>query len=385
MLNERRKTSKNHIEEEVFRDAVRKFAEAEVAPRWKKANDDHEFPMAFYHAAAKAGYIGLTAPESVGGSELGTLHEAILMEECSKINPNLTVSVLVQNVAGSLLYEFGSDVHRELAKKNIAGECLLALAVSEPGAGNDIQGVTTQARRDGDDWILNGQKAWITLAGYSDVMVMLVQTDPSKGRHGMQFFAVDRCSKGMKTVKMKTYVNKPSPTFEVYLQDVRVPESRRLNAGFHEIMGGFNRERIMVAARWLGHMQHALEWGLEYAKTREQFGRPIGANQSIAFDLAQCHVDVEATRHLAYHAAKLWDSGAPVKDIMMDISTAKLFSTQAVFRVTQKVLHIAGGWGLTEDLPAMQMAQDALIAPVTVGSYEIQLRAIAKEMGLPCD
>ncbi|MFZ2159950.1 MAG: acyl-CoA dehydrogenase family protein [Bradyrhizobium sp.] len=120
-----------------------------------------------------------------------------------------------------------------------------------------------------------------------------------------------------------------------------------MDAGFKEIMTGFNRERIMVAARWLGHMQAALNWARDYATTRQQFGRPIGANQSIAFSLAQAHVDVEATRHLTYHAAERYDSDIPLKDVILDVSSAKLLATQAVVRVTQTALHIAGGWGLT--------------------------------------
>ena len=188
----------------------------------------------------------------------------------------------------------------------------------------------------------------------------------------MQFFAVPRDTPGVVVTPIETYVNRPAPTCRVAFNQVRIPESARIPAGFREIMAGFNRERIMVAARWLGHMQHALDWAREYALTRHQFGRPIGANQSIAFQLANAHVDVDATRRLTYHAADKWDSGCPVKDVILDVSTAKFFATQAVVRVTQTALHIGGGWGLTEELPIMRMALDALVAPVTVGSTEIQ-------------
>jgi alkylation response protein AidB-like acyl-CoA dehydrogenase len=132
-------------------------------------------------------------------------------------------------------------------------------------------------------------------------------------------------------------------------------------------------------------MQTALAWAVEYARTRRQFGRPIGANQSIAFSLAQAHADIEAVRHLTYHAAARWDAGAPLDQVILDVSTAKLLATQAVVRVTQTALHVGGGWGLTEELPVMRLALDALVAPVTVGSWEIQLRAIARRIGLPCD
>lgn len=380
-----RPTPLNQVDRTAFRDMCRVFAEREIGPRWKAADDEKRFPRAFYEAAARAGLIGITAAEAIGGAALGAYEEAIAMEELAKVNPNLAVSVLVQNVAGSILYEHGLEQHREIARRNIAGECLVAITITEPEAGNDIQNVSTRATRDGDHWVLDGIKSFITLGGDADVLVTLAQTDPAAGRHGMRFFAVDRRTPGIETSQIDTYVNRPAPTFRVMFNQARVPADCQLEAGFAEIMAGFNRERIMVAARWLGHMQTALAWGLEYAATRQQFGRPIGANQSIAFALAQAHLDVEAARRLTYHAAERWDSGVPLEDVILDVSTAKLHATQAVVRVTQTVLHTAGGWGLTTELPAMRWALDALVAPVTVGSVEIQQRAIARQLGLPVD
>ena len=380
-----RRIPANSVGEREYRDLCAAFARKEIAPRWEQADRDRVFPRDFYVAAARAGLVGVALPESVGGADLGATEEAILLEECSKANPNLAVALLVQEVAGGLLAEFGQGEQLDLARANVAGECLVAIAVTEPEAGNDVQNLRTSARRDGDDWVLSGMKSFITLGGEADVLVLLAQTDPGDGRRGMRFFAVDRRSPGLMTKRIETYVNRPAPTYRIMLEDVRVPARRMLDAGFAEIMAGFNRERIMVAARWLGRMQTALSWAVEYAKTRTQFKRAIGANQSIAFQLAQSHADVEAVRHLTYHAAKRWDSGAPLRDVILDVSTAKLFATQAVVRVTQTALHVGGGWGLTEELPAMRYAMDALVAPVTVGSWEIQLRAIARQMGLPCD
>lgn len=385
MHSSQRKPPGNSVDREAFRDMCRRFSEREIGPRWKAADRDKRFPREFYVAAAGAGLIGITAGEALGGGGLGCYEEAIAMEEMSKVNPNLAVAVLVQNVAGSILYEHGSAEQREIARRTIAGECLVAITVTEPEAGNDIQNIRTTATRDAGAWVLSGMKSFITLGGDADVLVTLAQTDRARGRSGMQFFAVDRASPGVVATQIETFVNRPAPTYRIAFNDVRVPESRRIDAGFREIMAGFNRERVMVAARWLGHMQSALNWAKEYACVRQQFGRPIGANQSIAFQLAQAYVDVEATRRLTYFAAERWDSGAPVKDIILDVSAAKLFATQAVVRVTQTALHVGGGWGLTDELPAMRMALDALVAPVTVGSYEIQLRAIARAMGLPAD
>lgn len=384
--NEARATPKNSVDPEAFRDMCRKFSAKEINPRWRQADEDCKFPIELYQAACKAGLIGIQAPETIGGSGLGVTEEAIFVEEQAKVNPNLGVTMTVmQSVAGSLLWDYGSEEHHALAKANCAGQCLLALAVTEPEAGSDVQGIRTTAKRDGDEWVLDGLKAFITLGGDCDVLMVLARTDPSKGRQGMHFFAVDRLSPGVQTSQIKTYVNKSTPTYRVAFDNVRVPESRRLDVGFGAIMAGFNKERVLIAARWLGHMQTVLAWALDYAKVRQQFGKPIGANQSIAFQLAQCHVDVEASRLYTYHAAGRWDSGAPIKNIVLDVSSAKLFVTQAIYRVTQIALHIGGGWAVTEELPVMRMALDALVAPVTVGSYEIQLRVIAKELGLPCD
>jgi alkylation response protein AidB-like acyl-CoA dehydrogenase len=375
----------NSVDRDVFRDMCRAFAEKEIGTRWQQADAEKRFPRAFYQAAARTGLIGITASEDIGGAGLGSYEEAIAMEEMAKVNPNLAVAVLVQNVAGSILYEHGNAEHREIARRNIAGDCLVAITITEPEAGNDIQNVQTTATREGDEWVLDGMKSFITLGGDADVLVTLAQTDPKLGRRGMRFFAVDRHDPNIEVSQIDTYVNRPAPTYRVTFNKVRVPESRRLDAGFAAIMAGFNRERIMVAARWLGHMQTALDWARDYAVTRRQFGRPIGANQAIAFALAQAHVDVEAARRLTYHAAARWDSGVPLRDVILDVSAAKLHSTQAVVRVTQTALHVGGGWGLTAELPVMRWALDALVAPVTVGSVEIQLRAIAREMGLPVE
>ena len=203
----------NTVDREAFRDMCRAFAEKEIGTRWKEADAERRFPRAFYEAAARTGLIGITASEDIGGAGLGAYEEAIAMEEMSKVNPNLAVAVLVQNVAGSILYEHGSAEHREIARRTIAGECLVAITITEPDAGNDIQNVQTRATRDGDTWILDGMKSFITLGGDADVLVTLAQTDPALGRRGMRFFAVDRHDPNIEVSQIDTYVNRPAPTY----------------------------------------------------------------------------------------------------------------------------------------------------------------------------
>ena len=178
----------NTIDRAMFRAMCARFAAAEIEPRWRAPIATSNF-RGISTCAAAAGLIGITAPGDIGGAGLGAYEEAIAMEEMAKVNPNLAVSVLVQNVAGSILYDYGSPEQRDIARNTIAGNCLVAITVTEPEAGNDVQNVKTKARRDGDDWVIDGLKSFITLGGDCDVLVTLAQTDSGRGRHGMQFFA----------------------------------------------------------------------------------------------------------------------------------------------------------------------------------------------------
>ena len=214
-MSQSRKKPSNTVDRTAFRDMCKHFAKKEVAPRWEQADRDKIFPRDFYIACAHAGLIGITADETIGGSGLGAYEEAIAMEELSFVNPNLAVSVLVQNVAGSILYEYGTDEQKDLARRMIRGECMVAITVTEPEAGNDIQNIQTQARLENGVWVLDGIKSFITLAASADILITLAQTDPSLGRKGMQFFAVPRTTPGVLVTPIETYVNRPAPTCRV--------------------------------------------------------------------------------------------------------------------------------------------------------------------------
>jgi alkylation response protein AidB-like acyl-CoA dehydrogenase len=218
-----RSTPSHTVDREAFRDMCKHFARKEVAPRWEQADREKIFPRDFYVACAHAGLIGITADESIGGSGLGAYEEAIAMEELSLVNPNLAVSVLVQNVAGSILYEYGTAAQKEIARRVIQGECMVAITVTEPEAGNDIQNIQTNARLEGDTWILDGIKSFITLAASADVLITLAQTDAALGRKGMQFFAVPRTTPGVVVTPIETYVNRPAPTYRVTFTQARIP------------------------------------------------------------------------------------------------------------------------------------------------------------------
>lgn len=244
MSNTGRRTPANSVDRDAFRDMVRKFAEREINSRWQQADREAKFPRELYVAAAKAGLIGLRIPESLDGADLGVTEETISIEKQAKANPNLAIVALIQGVAGSLLAEHGHELHHAMVRENIAGERLLALAVTEPEAGSDVQNLQTTARGDGEHRVLDGIKSFITLGGDCDTMAVLARTDLGEGRHGMHFFAVDRETPGLETSQIKTYANRPVPTYRVMLNAVRVPESRRLTACF-----GAKRGRLQPRAR----------------------------------------------------------------------------------------------------------------------------------------
>jgi alkylation response protein AidB-like acyl-CoA dehydrogenase len=328
-------------------------------------------------------------PEEYGGGGAGTVEELIMMEEFSKVNPNIGVPFLLEgSVVASLIAGWGTPEQKETyLTAMLAAEGVMSIGVTEPNAGSDVANVSTTARRQTDgSWVIDGEKCFITMGIYADWVLTLARVEGEKGIDALRFFIVDTADPGFEVKKMDMWANRPAPTTQMYFRGVRVAPENELDAGFREVMAAFNKERLMVAARWLGHAQHAFDEALAYAQSREQFGKPIGTFQSIGFKLAEAKVDIEAARWLTYRAAWKWDQGATPKEIALDASIAKLHTTKMVERVTLLALHIGGGWGLVKGvLPFAQLAVDAFIAPVTVGSFEIQQRIIARQLGLRVD
>ncbi len=376
-------------EQEAFRDLCRRFAEKELAPRVDEAIENAEYPIELLKKAAAMGLLGVAAPVELGGGGAGAIEEVILMEECSRVNPNMGVPFLLEgSIVPSLIWGHGTQEQmQKYVVPMLAGEKLMSIAVTEPNAGSDVANVqTTAVQQEDGSWIINGEKCFITMGIYATWALVLARVGGAPGIDGLRFFIVDTASEGFEVRKMDMWANRPAPTTQMFFTNVRVPDENQLDAGFREVMAAFNKERIMVGARWLGHGQHAFDAALDYAKSREQFGKAIGTYQSIGFRLAEAKVDIEAARWLVYHAAYKWDTGAPAKEIAMDVSVAKFQATKMAERVTLMALHIGGGWGLVKGvLPFAQMAIDAFIAPVTVGSFEVQLRIIARQLGLKTD
>lgn len=375
-------------EDEQFRSMVRDFTAAEVEPRWRKADEDAEFPVELLGLAAKQGLLGLSLPEEAGGQGATTLHETVMVEEVSYSNPNIGGALLLEGViVPTLIWRFGTAEQKRLLLPSILdGSRIVSLAVTEPTAGSDVRGLRTTAEKVDGGWRLSGEKCFITLANYATHIITLAWVDPEAGLDGMKFFVVPADSPGLTIKKLEMWAARPKPTTQLFFNDVVVPDEAVLDGGFRETMQLFNKERIMVSGRWLGHARHCFDWAMDYATTREQFGKRIGDFQSIAFSLAESAAKIESVRWLAYRAAWGWDNEPYDKNLQRLISSCKLTATETAYEVSQTAMHIAGGWGLVKgELDVGRLAIDGFIAPVTVGSREIQKRIIARSLGLRCE
>jgi alkylation response protein AidB-like acyl-CoA dehydrogenase len=366
-------------------DACRNFATREILPRWREADELSAFPRELLIRAAENGLLGLAIPLEHGGSGLGILEDAILAEETARANTNLAAALMLEGaLLPGLLSKFGSD---EMVQSRIpevlAGKSILALGVTEPNAGSDVSAIATTARKRGNDWVLNGEKCFITLGGEADGILVLARVDEPGVEGPMALFLVDSPVEGLVVKKMDMIASRPIPTAQLFFNDLRVPNSSRLNAGFREVLNVFNKERIIVASRWVGHCVAMFDWALDYAKSREQFNKRIGDFQSLAFEFADRQMEIEAARLLVRRAAWGWDSGQSKSDVASASSYAKLAATKAAKSMSDFALHVGGGWALVNnELPIARMVIDSWVAPVAGGSFEIQRRIIARQLGL---
>jgi acyl-CoA dehydrogenase len=289
-------------------------------------------------------------------------------------------------VLPAVLANFGTDEQKKkYLEPMLKGEKVGSLAVTESEAGNDIRNVRTTAKADGNGFVISGEKTFITQGMICDFAVVLAVTDKAKGIDGMDLFIVDRSTPGFSSIKLPKSAYRSSETAVLTLDGCRIPADAvmggRNSQGFRGIMKTFVGERILVCGRSIGVAASAVNAANQYALERKQFGQPIGAFQAIAFRIAEMATTVEAARLFTYYAAWLWDKGKPH---VQQVAMAKLFTTEAAAEITEKAMRVFGGHGLIEDaFPVQRAFMDARVSIVTVGSSDIQKRAIAKQMGLP--
>lgn len=362
-------------EQKKFRQEVREFAETKLMPNSFDWDEKGHFPLDEIKEMAGKGWLGIPWPKDVGGKGMDFLSYAIALEEISRADPGVGVFLSVHSSAAtSPLYDWGSDELKEKYLPLLAsGEKLGAFALTENDAGSDAGGTETTAVLDGDEYVINGEKIYITNAPFADIYTVFAVTTPGKGTRGISAFIVEKDTPGF---EFKTIYNKmglkSSSTAQLVFNNVRVPKENMVGPegkGFNIAMTTLNGGRIGIASQSLGIAQRALEEAIEHAKNRYQFGAPIGANQAVANKIADMATRVRAARLMTYTAAMMKDAG---EDFLQAAAMAKLFSSETAAFVVDEALQIHGGSGYIKGLPIERLYRDARVTRIYEGTSEVQ-------------
>ncbi len=373
-------------EHEAFRRTVRAFVEKELLPHARAWEEAQEFPVSLFRRLGELGFLGLKYPEEYGGANAGPLYEAVLIEELGRCGSGGVAAGLGAqfSISTGPIAAFGTDEQkRRFLAPAIRGEKIGALAITEPNAGSDVAGLRTTARCEGDFYVVNGQKTYITNGVRADFVVLAVKTDPSRGHKGLSLLVVEKGTPGF-TVgrKLDKLGWRASDTGELFFEDCRVPASNLLGAegeGFYQIMTNFQWERIALALGAVGAAEDILEKAMAYVKERKAFGRAIAEFQVIRHRLAEMATDLEAARQLTYHALRLYAAG---EHCVAQTSMAKKVATEMCCRVADQALQLHGGAGYMMDYDVQRHWRDARLGPIGGGTSEIMNEIIARQMGL---
>ncbi|TWT06947.1 acyl-CoA dehydrogenase [Planococcus sp. CPCC 101016] len=369
-------------EQLMMRNMVRDFAKEEITP-FIENMENGEFPTAILKKMGELGLMGITAPEKYGGSEMDFTSYITAIHELSKASGVVGVILSVHTSVGTNpILNFGSQQQIEkYVPKLASGEYLGAFCLTEPAAGSDAASLKTKAVLDGDDYVLNGSKVFITNGGAADTYIVFASTKPSSGSRGISAFIVEKDTPGLIIGKNEKKMGlHGSKTVQLTFDNMRVPAENLLgeeNKGFSIAMANLNVGRIGIAAQALGIAEAACEYAVAYAKEREQFGKPIAQQQGIGFKLADMATQVEAAKLLVYNAADLYSKG---KDCNKQASMAKLFASKAAMDVTIEAIQVFGGYGYTKDYPVERLFRDAKVTEIYEGTSEIQRIVISKQL-----
>jgi alkylation response protein AidB-like acyl-CoA dehydrogenase len=373
--------SEQHV---ILQKTVRDFARSEVAPHARKWDEEERFPTEIVPKLAALGLLGIRIPEEFGGAEMDTTSYAICVEEIAKVDGSLALTVASHNGLGTgHILAFGNDAQKKkYLSKAASGEWLAAWALTEPGSGSDSAALATTAKRDGDDWVINGTKMFITQGSVGGFCVVLARTntDVPKQR-GITAFVVDRGTPGFSASKhLEKLGCRSSDTVELTFENVRVKDEQRIGEvdhAFMDTMRILDRGRISIAAMALGLGRGALEMGVAYAKDRQQFGKPIGDYQAIQWMLADSKAELDAAGLLTYRAAALADRNLPFS---REAAMAKLYASEASSRVCNRMLQLHGGYGYTREFAVERHLRDAKLCEIGEGTSEVQRMVIAKQL-----
>ncbi|MEV6299485.1 acyl-CoA dehydrogenase family protein [Actinoplanes sp. NPDC051861] len=368
---------------ETIRAAVREVCDARVAPNAAEADETGEFPKASYDALRSSDFHAPHIPVEYGGAGADALATAIVIEEVARACASSSLIPAVNKLGTMPLLIAGSeDLKQRYLTKVASGEAMFSYCLSEPEAGSDAASMTTRAVRDGDHWVLNGVKRWITNAGVSEYYTVFAVTDPSARSRGISAFVVEKSDEGVSFgAPEKKLGIKGSPTREVYFDNVRIPADRMIGdegTGFATAMQTLDHTRVTIAAQAIGIAQGALDFALGYAKERKQFGKPIADFQGLQFMLADMGMKLEAARQLTYTAAGKSERGDA--DLTYFGAAAKCFASDVAMEITTDAVQVLGGYGYTRDYPVERMMRDAKITQIYEGTNQVQRIVMARQL-----
>jgi alkylation response protein AidB-like acyl-CoA dehydrogenase len=372
-------------EQREIRDLVRQLARERIAPRAAEIDETHEFPWDVVELFREHELFGLLFDEEFGGTGTGTLLSLVAVEEVSKVCATSGLILAVQELGSLGLKLAGSQSQKERYLPRLAsGEWLCAYALTESGSGSDSAAMRSTARRDGDTYVLNGSKRFITNAGVAQLYTVFAKTDPNAGHAGISAFVVEADSPGFEVARVEPKMGiKGSTTGELVFEDCRVPAENLLGdegEGFKIAMQILDRSRPGVAAQGLGIAQGATDYALEYAKTRETMGKPIAQHQLVAAMLADMETKCEAARGLLYKFGQAVDEGVEGSELTKLSAMTKLYCTDVAMEVTTDAVQVLGGYGYIQEYPLERMMRDAKITQIYEGTNQIQRLVIAREM-----
>ena len=369
----------------MFQKIIREFCEKELKPIAAKIDQEEYFPFDFYKKAGRMGLMGMTVPQKYGGAGIDKVSYMIALEEISRYCGSTGLTVEAHNTLGcGYIYEHGSEEQRkQYLPKNTTGEGFIALAITEPNAGSDVASLQTTAIKDGDEWIINGAKQFITSGDIAGITIVMAKTDKTKGVKGISAFIVEKDTPGFKVGQLEDKLGlRGSRTAQLFFEDCRVPNENLLgekDLGFMGVMNTLDRGRTAVGAMSVGIARGALEDSLEYANQREQFGKNLGKFQAIQWKIADMATEIDAARLLVFRAAGLEDKGLPFSK---EASMAKLFASEMAMRATRNAIQIYGGIGYMRDNPLERYFRDVKLCEIGEGTSEVQRIVIAKRLGL---
>ena len=370
-------------EQQMVKQAARDFAESELKPKVMEYDEAQKFPMDEFRKMGELGFLGVVFPEEYGGAGMSYIDYANIVEEISRVDPGVGLGIAAHNgLCTNHIYMFGSD---ELKQKYLpdltTGKKLGMWGLTEPGSGSDAGGMSTIAEEDGDYWVLNGSKNFITHASVGDTAVVMAKTDKDKGSKGISAFVLEIGMEGFQRGRKENKLGmRCSDTASLIFENVRVPKANMIGKrgeGFKQALQCLDGGRIAIAALSLGLAQGSLECALSYAKERKQFGKPISEFQAIQFKLATMATEIEAARMLTHRAAYMRDQG---KNINLVAAQAKMYASEVATRASNEAVQIHGGYGFTKDYPAEKFYRDVKLLTIGEGTSEIQRLVISRNL-----